>query len=210
MITFGYRNRAGSIVRALAALAIGIVMVSAPEKAMGLVVQIIAAFFVASGLVSLVYGLMHRREGGLSLLVFNAVVDVAIGALLFSFPGFVASFVIYLVAILLLGFGIMQIVALVGAASVLGFGFAAFIMPVLVTLVGGFMLFNPFAKEVMSIIAGTALIVYGVSELLSAWRMKKAIDEYEIKFGPQQDRRKSPDMDDVRDVDYEKVDDRRG
>ena len=58
-------------------------------------------------------------------------------------------------------------------------GLWAFVMPVLVTFIGGFLLFNPFALNVMTIIAGSALLVYGVSELMSSWKMKKVIEEYE-------------------------------
>lgn len=207
MITFGYKSRISGPVRALAALGIGIIMVSMPEKAMSLVVQIIAAFFIASGIVSFFYGLAHRKENALSILAFNAIVDVIIGVLLFSFPGFVATVIIYLIGIVLLVLGIIQIVALVGAAGILGFGFVAFIMPVLVTLAGGFLLFNAFAPEIMSTIAGVALIVYGASELFSAWKMKKAIDEYEIKFNQSEAKSdKSASMPEIKDVEYEKVD----
>lgn len=207
MITFGYKNKVSGLVRAIAALSIGAVMVAVPEKAMSLVVQIIAAFFIASGIVSFFYGLSRRKENALGILAFNAIVDVIIGVLLFAFPGVVATIIIYLIGVVLLLFGILQIVALVGAAGILGMGFMAFILPVLVTLVGGFLLFNPFAPEVMSTIAGVALIVYGASELFSSWKMKKAIDEYEIKFNQTETKEDEPSsVADVKDVDFEKVD----
>ena len=207
MITFGYKSKISGPLRALAALGIGIVMVSMPERAMTLVVQIIAAFFIASGIVSFFYGLAHRKENGLAILGFNAVVDVLIGVLLFCFPGFVATVIIYLIGIVLLFLGIIQIVALIGASGILGLGILAFIMPVLVTLAGGFLLFNAFAPEVMSTIAGVALIVYGASELFSAWKMKKAIDEYEIKFNRAESETEEPaSMPEIKDVEYEKVD----
>lgn len=207
MITFGYKNKFNGILRAVVALGIGVVMVAAPDRAMELVVQIIAAFFIASGLVSLFYGLARRKESGFGLMAFNAVVDVLIGALLFSFPVAVATVIIYLIGIVLLVLGIVQLVALVGAAGILGFGVLAFVLPVLVTLVGGFLLFNPFAQEVMSTVAGVALIIYGVSELVSAWRMKKAIDEYEIRVDRTDVRPGSgSDLSGVKDVDFEKVD----
>ena len=90
-----------------------------------------------------------------------------------------------------------------------GLGLWAFALPALVTLVGGFIIFNPFAESVMSTVAGASLIVYGASELFSSWKMKKAIDEYEIhQTRPDDTRDDSGDdlMDDVKDVDYEKVD----
>ena len=98
---------------------------------------------------------------------------------------------------------------LVSARRIIGIGLWAFALPVLVTLVGGFIIFNPFAESVMSTVAGASLIVYGASELFSSWKMKKAIDEYEIhQTRPDDTRDDSGDdlMDDVKDVDYEKVD----
>ena len=62
MITFGYKNRYGGFVRALAAMVIGIVMVVTRTDAMVLAVRIIAAFLLASGLVSLFVGYRYRQN----------------------------------------------------------------------------------------------------------------------------------------------------
>ena len=208
IFTFGYGNRISGPLRALIALAIGIMMVRRPDNALTTVVKVIAAFILASGIVSLIVGLKEKKNGSLPLMSFNAVVDVIIGLVLFSFPGFVAKFIIYLIGFVLLGFGIMQIVALVSAKRVTGFGMGAFILPIIVTLIGGFLLFNPFAESVMVMIAGAAIIVYGASELFSSWKMKKAIDEYEIHQAPVQDQpvQQENPLADIKDVEYEKVD----
>ena len=208
IFTFGYGNRISGPLRALIALAIGIMMVLRPDNALTTVVKVIAAFILASGIVSLIVGLKEKKNGSLPLMSFNAVVDVIIGLVLFSFPGFVAKFIIYLIGFVLLGFGIMQIIALVSAKRVTGFGLGAFILPIIVTLIGGFLLFNPFAESVMVMIAGAAIIVYGASELFSSWKMKKAIDEYEIHQAPVQDQpvQQENPLADIKDVEYEKVD----
>jgi uncharacterized membrane protein HdeD (DUF308 family) len=208
IFTFGYGNRISGPLRALIALAIGIMMVLRPDNALTTVVKVIAAFILASGIVSLIVGLKEKKNGSLPLMSFNAVVDVIIGLVLFSFPGFVAKFIIYLIGVVLLGFGIMQIIALVSAKRVTGFGMGAFILPIIVTLIGGFLLFNPFAESVMVMIAGAAIIVYGASELFSSWKMKKAIDEYEIHQAPVQDQpvQQENPLADIKDVEYEKVD----
>ena len=208
MFTFGYGSKISGPLRALIALAIGVMMVLRPENALTTVVKVIAAFVLASGLVSLIVGLKNRKDGSLPLMSFNAVVDIIIGLVLFSFPGFVAKFIIYLIGFVLLGFGIMQILALVSAKRVMGLGLGAFILPIAVTLVGGFLLFNPFAESVMVMIAGAAIIVYGASELFSSWKVKKAIDEYEIHQAPAQEQPSMPEntLDNIKDVEYEKVD----
>ena len=208
MFTFGYKSRVNGPLRALIALVIGVLMVISPEKALTTVVKVIAAFLLASGLVSLFVGLRDKEKGALPLMSFNALVDVLLGLVLFLFPGFIAKFMIYLIGFVLLAFGVVQIAALFGARRIIGLGLGAFFLPTVVTLVGGFILFNPFAESVMVMIAGAALIVYGASEFLSSWRVKKAIDEYEIHQAPvsEQPAVNESGLDDVKDIDYEKVD----
>lgn len=208
MFTFGYGSKISGPLRALIALAIGVMMVLRPDNALTTVVKVIAAFILASGVVSLIVGLKEKKNGSLPLMSFNALVDIIIGIVLFSAPGFVAKFIIYLIGFVLLGFGIMQILALFSAKRVMGLGLGAFILPTVVTLVGGFLLFNPFAESVMVTIAGAAIIVYGASELLSSWKMKKAIDEYEIHQAPVQEQpaQQENPLENVKDVEYEKVD----
>lgn len=207
MFTFGYKSKINGPLRALIALAVGIMMVVNPGEALTAVVKVIAAFLLASGLVSLVVGLRNKKDGSLPLMSFNALVDVLLGLFLFVFPGFVAKFMIYLIGFTLLAFGVVQILALASARKLTGLGFGAFVLPAIVTLVGGFILFNPFAESVMVMITGAALVVYGASELLSSWRMKKAIDEYEIRQAPEKETpvQENP-VAEVKDVDYEKVD----
>ena len=178
MITFGYRNRLNGPLRAAVAIAIGIVMVASKANALELAVRIIAALLVASGLVSFIYGYIKRQDGAMSLMGFNAVVDLVLGALIFIFPGVVSNLIIYIVGFALLIFGLFQIITLISAIRVLSGGLGAFIMPVLVTLAGGFLLARPaFIGEAIGVVAGISLIMYGVSEFLSSWKMRKAMDE---------------------------------
>ena len=114
----------------------------------------------------------------------------------------------YLIGFALLGFGIFQLIALVSANKVMKVGVFGFVMPVLVLLAGAFLLARPaFIGTAIGTVAGIALIVYGVSELLSSWKMKQAMDEYDIKFPQQPQVNKSEEpTSGFKDVDYEKVD----
>ena len=207
MITFGYNNRFSGITRAVAALAIGVVMVVSRTDAMVLAVRIMAAFLLASGIVSLVLGYRDRQNSRMPLMGVNGTVDILIAVLIFMFPQFVAGLIVYLIGFALLGFGIFQLVALVSANRVMKVGFMAFLMPVLVLLAGAFLLARPtFIGTAVGTVAGAALIIYGVSELLSSWKMRKAMDEYEIRQGPKEEPQQESQAPDVKDVDYEKVD----
>ena len=208
MITFGYKNRFSGLLRAVVAMAIGIVMVVSKTDAMVLAVRIIAAFLLASGIVSLVAGYRSRENNQMPLMSVNGVVDILIALLIFVFPHFVAGLIVYLIGFVLIGFGIFQLITLASANRVMKVGFMAFVMPVLVLLAGAFLLARPtFIGTAVGTVAGAALIVYGAAEFLSSWKMRKAIDEYEIH----QTRTEEPEQEevpaeDIKDVDFRKVD----
>lgn len=183
MITFGYNSRFKGPIRALTALAIGIAMVVSKTNALNIAVQIIAAFLIGSGIVTLVVGYRNRANGSFPLMAVNTIVDILLASVLFAFPAFFANFLVCLIAIVLLGFGLFQLIALASASRVLGMGIFAFVLPALVLICGLFLLFNPsFLGSAVGVVVGVSLIVYGVSELLSSWKMRKAMDEYDIKF----------------------------
>ena len=207
MITFGYKNKFNGPIRALTAIAIGVVMVISKTNALELAVRIIAAFLVASGIVSGIVGYRNRVNGTMSLMGFNGVVDIVLGLLLFLFPGFVSGLLIYLIAFALIGFGLFQMVGLFSANRVMRVGLWSFVMPFLVFAAGMFLMMKPsFVGEAIGVVAGASLIIYGVSELLSSWKMRKAIDEYEIhQTGAAKSSKPENGPVDVKDVDYEKV-----
>ena len=208
MITFGYKNKFNGPLRALTAIAIGIVMVISRTNALELAVRIIAAFLFASGIVSLIVGYRQRKNGTMGLMGFNGVVDIILGLLLFFFPGFVAGLLIYLIAFVLICFGFFQLLGLGSASRVVKLGLWSYILPFLVLAAGIFLMTKPsFLGEAIGVVAGAALIVYGVSELFSSWKMRKAIDEYEIRQTNTQGQAVQDDttVTVVKDVDYEKV-----
>ena len=212
MFTFGYKSSFSSILRALAAIGIGLVMVF-DNAASVTVVKVIAAFLLASGVVSLVYGFIrNRRDGVLPLMAVNAVVDLILGLLLFLNPVWVAGFIVTLIGVVLILFGGIQLLALAGTLSLLGAGFSTLILSICAVVGGAFLLFNPFGERIMSICAGSFLLLYGVSELISSWRIRKAKEAYEIRFNATQEDQPEPDvietpgLDDAKEVNYTKVD----
>lgn len=213
MITFGFRNRFSGWIRAAIAVLIGCIMVFKPETSLIFLVKVIAAIMIASGIVSLAYGVANRRNGGLGLLVFNTIVDILIGVLLFVFPDVVASFVIILIGVALLIFGIFQIAAMISASAFVPVTAWSFLLPVICAGGGVLLLFDPFdAASTMTLVAGIAILIYGLSELFASWKMARAMKEYEIKF-PSSDGKRSDegkdsgiDFSDARDADFRKVD----
>ena len=172
MITFGYNNKFSTALRALAAIGIGLVMVFSTEATVN-VVKIIAAFLFAAGMVSLGYGFAHRKSGAMALMSVNAVVDIVIGLLLFCFPNVVAGAIVTIIGIVILLFGILQLIVLGGTMSLVGMGGFSLILSILAVIGGITLLFNPFSERIMSVLAGIFLIFYGISELISMRRVSR-------------------------------------
>lgn len=211
MITFGFRNKFSGWIRAALAVIVGCILVIRPGTSLIFLVKVIAAIMIASGIVSLVYGIANRRNGGLGLLLFNTVVDILLGVLLFIFPAAVASFIIILIGAALLVFGVFQIAAMISASSYVKVTAWSFLLPVICAGGGVLLLFRPFdAASTMTLLAGIAILIYGVSELYSTWKMTRAIHEYEIKFPSSSDGKEGNggsgiDYSDVKDAEFEKA-----
>ena len=209
MITFGYNSKFSSILRSLSAIAIGLVMVVS-NNATVTVVRIIAAFLFAAGVVSFIYGFVNRKNGAMALMSVNAAVDIVIGLLLYLFPTAVAGVIVTLIGVAVLIFGIIQLIVLTGTMSLVGMGGFSLILCIFALIGGITLLFNPFSEKVMSLLAGILLIVYGVSDLISMFRVIKAREADEIKFRDGQERSDNDDDDvppslaGVKDVEYHK------
>lgn len=214
MFTFGYKTKFSSLVRALGAIGVGLVLIFG-NNAPTTVVKIIAGLLVVAGLVSLVYGVRKNKEQGMyQVLVINACLDILLGLLLFFNPQWIAGIIVYLIGIALILFGALQLLALAGTLSMLGSGFSSLILSICAIVGGAFLLFNPLTIKVMSVIAGLFMILYGVSEIISTYKIGKAKKEYEIRFGPKPEEAPgtpagqidTSGIGDAKEVEFEKVD----
>ena len=182
MITFGYNSRFSSPIRALLFVALGALMIFTKADAMQMVVKIFAAFVLAAGIVSICVGFKQKKEGTMPLSFFNGLVNVVIAALLFAFAPFISKFVSYLLGFALFGFGLFQLSVLMSMRKSVKVSFVAYLLPVLVTVAGLLIFFYPgFFGKSLGLIAGIALIVYGVSDLISAFKMR-SVNGAEVEY----------------------------
>lgn len=203
MITFGYNGRFSSPIRALLFVALGVLMIVAKADAMHMVVKIFAAFILAAGVVSVFVGFKQKKEGTMPLSFFNALINVVIAGLLFAFAPFVSKFVSYLLGFSLFGFGLFQLLVLLSMRKHIQLGLAAYIMPAFVTVAGLLIFLYPkFFGQSLGLIAGIALIVYGVSDLVSAFKMKAARSAEDVTPAPEA----PAEQTEAKEVEYEKVD----
>ena len=207
MIRFGYNSRFSSPIRALVFVILGVLMIVTGADAMELVVKIFAAFILAAGIVSVFVGFKQKKEGTMPLSFFNALTNIVIAVLLFVFAPFVAKFVSYLLGFVLFGFGMFQITVLLSMRKNVQMSVAVYILPVLVTIAGLLIFFYPkFFGQSLGLIAGIALIFYGASDLISAFKMKSAKDTDQITPAPETSAEAQSEEIEAKEVEYEKVD----
>ena len=178
MFTFGYKSRFSGPIRALLFIALGLLMLLSKTNAMELIVKIIAAFILASGVVSLIVGLRRRGDGTMPLFGFNSVLNIILAALLFIFAGPASRLISYLLGFGLFGFGLFQTMVLVSAVRPLKSALVSMIVPVIVMFLGAFIFFYPdVIGESLGLVAGIALLLYGTSELFASFKMRKYVQD---------------------------------
>ena len=182
------------ILRAVCALAVGILLVSNPTEMTALLVQIIGGLFVLSGLIAF-FGYFttnyrtkraRRRIAALadadsaniripspstiSLVV--GIGSMALGVFLILQPTLFIHILMYVLGGLLVLLGFYQLVSLISFRHMAPLAFSLFVMPVLVAAAGVVVVCHPMeAAALPFIILGIAFILYGITEFVYGIRL---------------------------------------
>ncbi len=202
MITLGFNNKFSGWIRTFIALIIGFLMVTKPGASLEIIVKVLASFLIASAVITIIYGYINRARGALTLMAINACICFVVGVILFIFPRFVADIILFLIGIALIVSGIWEIIVLATAHKALNAKLSHFILPVL-CIAGGIILLSNTGKvtDLIIVIAGIAIIIYGISEFIATWKMNRALKARELKYNSF-----VPDDDDIKETEYTKVD----
>ena len=205
MITFGYKSKSSGITRAVIALILGVVMFFTGNS-VTVIVQIMAAFILASGLVSMIIGLKKEAPNQRPLILTNSGLNIIIAVLMFVFAESLGGLFVAIIGIILILF---QMVVLFNANRISPVGALSFIMPAIVLVCGIILLFSPkFVEDVLGYIVGASLMIYGASEIISTVKMAKRMEDAGIFMADSEKRTETSEevAQDVKDVDFEKVD----
>ena len=119
-VIYSITNRTYSVVRGILILVLGVALLLWPESMLNIIVKLIAAFLIAAGLVTLYFTSSAKKEeekkGEKSILSAFAILNIAVylsfGILIFIFPSFFVSILVFLFGAILLLLGIGQLVNL--------------------------------------------------------------------------------------------------
>ena len=165
MVIFGYGNKFSGLTRSLIAILAGLVLIIWPGMATTLLIQGVAIFFIVRALMGMLFG----GKAGKSITSY--FLEILLAFLLFQSARFVAGFIIYIVAFVLILLGLYQIFILFASRDAFRGSKALMSLPVLV-IICAFLLLFVGGKNWVSYLAGATLILYGVSDLLSLWTVE--------------------------------------
>lgn len=162
------------IVRSVATIIIGVLLVMQREAILPIIVQCIGAAFILPGLFALVSYLLGRKKGleqswHPSIMLLTSVGSIVFGLWLLLSPAFFVGILMMLLGVLISLLGLYQIVALALARKFASIPFAMYIMPLTLIIVGLAVLVNPFdAASLPFILLGVGAVIGGVSDLINS------------------------------------------
>lgn len=166
-----------NVLRGVAAILFGIVLIVWPEQASIYLIIAIGLFFILPGLFALLNFVMSRKEERkASSFPVEASGSVVLGVLLLVFPAFFISILMYLLGILAIIGGGSLILRLLTNRKQLPLSLWYYVLPVLIITAGILILANPEkVVEKTFIIFGVVCILFGLSLLVNWMKFRKIV-----------------------------------
>ncbi|MDR0977098.1 MAG: DUF308 domain-containing protein [Prevotellaceae bacterium] len=176
-----------SFLRAVAALILGLVMVLFPGQAGEYLVVTLGVLFLLPSLISII-GYFAASKEARPFFPIVGIGSALFGLWLMIMPGFFADALTFLLGFILVLGGMWQIVSLSLARRWVRVPAAAYIVPVLIAVVGIVSFLYPTnARQTVFILIGAAWIVFAVTELTNWFlfsRKKPKEPSFTVEVGP--------------------------
>lgn len=158
-----------ALLRAVLHIALGVLMLLAPQAVMNVIVYILATYVVALGVINIVDYLRHRREQASSFGLVSGILLLVLGAVMFAFTNAIISILPIFLGVLLMIGGITVLGQAVSYGRLFGrTSILTVVLSILVIVGGVLVVLNPFSSAVLLFqVFGVALVVMGVGELVS-------------------------------------------
>ena len=160
------------IVRSLCVLLIGFLFLALGDSALSMLVVAVGILLMIPGVFSLVSYLRHLEQRPMFPLA--ALGSFVLGLWMVMSPAFFVGFFMYIVGGVLVALGIYQLAGLSVTSRALSVAWPLYVLPVIVLLVGLFVIFNPFEAAALPIILiGVGCIISSVNDIIAALRSAK-------------------------------------
>ena len=160
------------IVRSISILLIGVLFLALGNSALSLLIMVVGLLLMLPGVWSLISYIRHIEQRPMFPLA--ALGSFVLGLWMAISPAFFVGFFMYVLGGVLVALGIYQLATLVVSSRMLPVVWPLYVLPVLLLLLGLFVLFNPFkAAGLPFILIGWGCVVSSVNDLVAAIRTKK-------------------------------------
>lgn len=197
-----YRN---AVYRALISILVGIVLIIWPNVALKTIVTVIGALFLLTGIMAFITSyrqkqVIQRSDGLLSL---NGIGSIILGILLVSIPLFFTTVLMIILGCILILAAIAQLATLSAARQLGPISALNYFYPIIILLAGLVVIFKPWGSAAyIVIILGATAIFYGLTDLISQYRINKLRKEAHAT-----EQKNKMGGDSIEDTDYEEVKD---
>lgn len=184
---FNTKSMANNVIRSLATMLIGLLMIFVSDSALPIIIRISGAAFFLPALVSIITVYVSRKESSVIPKVLITIIDVgsmAFGVWLIADPvNFVDLFTILLGVILIL-FALFQVVMIVAAQKHSIVPLSLLAIPLLLVVAGIIIMTDPFdASSTTSVVFGICAALAGLSDLLISLKVGKGMKAVESQGG---------------------------
>ncbi len=161
-----------ALIRGILTIAVGIVFLSNPGLTLKSIVMTIGAMILLSGLISLLFS--YLKKGNNITSGFQGFFNIFLGCLFLLSPLAIVQFLSYFFGAIFAVIGILQFFGALGTLSKSLWSWVFLVFGLLMASGGIFLLIHPIegAENILTFF-GAILLLYGVLELLKAWRLKK-------------------------------------
>ena len=161
-----------ALIRGVLTIAIGITFLSLPGLTLKSVVMMIGAMILLSGIISLIFS--YRKRGNNLSTGLQGFFNIFLGCLFLASPLAIVKFFCFFFGLIFTGIGLMQFFGALGTLSKSFWSWIFLIFGILMASGGIFLLVHPIeSAENILIFFGAILLMYGILELVTAWRLKK-------------------------------------
>ena len=166
-----------AMLRGLTALLIGVLLVFWSQSAIQYLIMAVGCLFLIPGLFSLLSYYRQKPTGEGHRLGWSQV--LGIGSVLFGLsliisPTFFERSLMFVLGIILTYAGLSEIIQLVSARQWMRVPGGFYVTPIVVMLLGIFILFNPIeSANLPFIILGIGCMVYGVSDMINVVKFRR-------------------------------------
>lgn len=160
------------VIRSLCVLLIGILFLTFGGSALSLMVVAVGVLLMIPSVISLVSYVRHLAQRPMFPLA--ALGSFVLGFWMVLSPLFFVNFFMYVIGGVLVALGVYQLAGLSVTSRVLSVVWPLYLLPVVVLLLGLFVIFNPFeAATLPFVLIGIGCIISAVNDMVAAVRTVK-------------------------------------